>query len=133
MSRCMFSRRALLAAATLALAAGLASAAYVGAEEAASVSKPKMTAWMVFVETDGRIGIGFQFDVKDADAVEENRNLALTLLPNAIADAEAKNAQWFVLRASQKLDIKGGMQMFKYYGYVWKKDPMSGAWLPKTP
>jgi hypothetical protein len=125
--------RTLFAAVAMALAAGLAFAAPVRAEDAAGVSKPRLTGWMVFVDTDAKIdGVGFQFDVNNADAVEENRKIALALLPDAIAVAEAKKAQWVVLRASQKTDVVRGMQMSKVYGYVWEKDPTSGAWVPKT-
>jgi hypothetical protein len=66
------------------------------------------------------------------DAVEENRKVALALLPDAIAAAEAKKAQWVVLRASQKTGVVRGIQMSQVYGYVWEKDPASGAWVPNT-
>jgi hypothetical protein len=89
--------------------------------------KPEVTGTIFMVDVNGSVGVGFQFDVKDADALEENKKLAVALLPDAIKVAEARKAQSIIIRA---IGPKSGPRnTYKAYGYVWKKDPKTDAWV----
>jgi hypothetical protein len=91
-----------------------------------------------FVFRDAKSGetvVGFKFHVKDVGAVEENRKLAETLLPAAKILAETKNARLISIRGIEPNPIvaPNGERLEKIYAYVWKKDPVTRAWVEGLP
>ena len=86
---------------------------------------------LVLYGTDGTIAVGFEFEVKDVRAVEDNRKLAVALLPAAKIFAEAKKARLINIRAKQVTGTVGQKQTFESYGYTWEKDAASDAWIEK--
>ncbi len=76
-----------------------------------------------------RIGVMFRFAVEDIEDVVDNRVRAERLLPDAIRYAESLGLPTIAIQAYQVTSTVGSFSSFRNYGYVWRKDPNSGAWL----
>lgn len=62
--------------------------------------------------------------------MEENRALAVRLLPDAIRYAEEQGVQRIGIQATQTVASEGLFTRGRNYGYVWNKDAVTGAWNP---
>src|SRR5262249_17505030 len=95
-----------------------------------SDTKPAVTEVALLYDTGAKlIGVTFKFEVKDVEAVQENKLLAEKLLPDAIAYAEARRIPMIAIQANQTTRRFFGLfRTSSAYGYVWKQEP-AGGWI----